>query len=47
MGHFVLFPKEKAKTDRRASRRDESEGQGRKRNGNERKETEQITRAVA
>ena len=32
VSHFVLPPKERAKTDRRDSRGDEREGQGRKEN---------------
>ena len=31
MGHFVSSPREREKRDRRDSRRDESEGQGKKR----------------
>ena len=42
--HFVLSPTEREKRDRRDSRRDEREGQGRKRNRNEGEETEEITR---
>ena len=42
MGHFVLSPGERDKRDRRDSRGDDREGQGRKRNMNERKETEGI-----
>ena len=32
VGHFVSSPREREKTDRRVSRGDKSEGQGRKRN---------------
>ena len=42
VGHFMSSPKEREKRDRRDSRRDETEGQGRKRNMNERAETEEI-----
>ena len=41
-GHFVLSPREREKRDRRDSRRDEREGQGRKRNRNESEETNEI-----
>ena len=41
-GHFVSSPREREKRDRRDSRGDESRGQGRKRNRNESKETEEI-----
>ena len=41
-GHFVLSPREREKTDRRDSRRDEREGLGRKRYRNESEETEEI-----
>ena len=41
VGHFVLSPREKEKTDRRDSRVDEREGQGRKRKMNESEETEE------
>ena len=34
-GHFVSSPREREKRDRRESRGDEREGQGRKRNRNE------------
>ena len=34
VGHFVLSPREREKRDRRDSRGDEREGQGRKRNSN-------------
>ena len=40
VGHFVSSPREREKRDRRDSRRDEREEQGRKRNINEREETE-------
>ena len=40
MGHFVSSPREREKRDRRDSRRDKREGQGRKRNRNESEETE-------
>ena len=36
VGHFVSSPKEREKRDRRDSRGDEREGQGRKRNRDER-----------
>ena len=39
VGHFVSSPREREKRDRRDSRRDEREGQGRKRNRNESEET--------
>ena len=39
VGHFVLSPREREKRD---SRRDESEGQGRKRYRNESEKTEEI-----
>ena len=39
MGHFVPSPKESEKRDRRDYRGDEREGQGRKRNRNEKEET--------
>ena len=42
VGHFVSSPREREKRDRRDSRRDEREGQGRKRNRNESGETEEI-----
>ena len=42
VGHCVLSPREKEKKDRRDSKGDEREGQGRKRNWNEREETEEI-----
>ena len=42
VGHFVSSPREREKRDRRDSRRDEREGQGRKRNRNESVETEEI-----
>ena len=42
VGHFVSFPREKKKRDRRDSRGDEREGQGRERNMNESEETEEI-----
>ena len=44
MGHFVLSPRERKKRQRRDSRRDERDGQGRKRNRNESEKTEEITR---
>ena len=40
--HFVSSPREGEKRDRRDSRGDKKEGQGRKRNRNESKETEEI-----
>ena len=40
VGHFVSSPREREKIDRRDSRRDEREGQGRKRNRNESEETD-------
>ena len=42
VGHFVLSPREREKSDRRDSQRDEREEQGRKRNRNESEETEEI-----
>ena len=42
VGHFVSSPRERVKKDRRDSRGDEREGQGRKRNKNESEETEDI-----
>ena len=42
VGHSVSSLREREKRDRRDSRRDEREGQGRKRNRNESKETEEI-----
>ena len=42
MGRFVSSPREREKRDRRDSRRNEREGQGRKRKWNESKETEEI-----
>ena len=42
MGHFVLSPREREKRDRRDSREDEREGQGRKRKMNGSVETEEI-----
>ena len=42
VGHFVSSPREREKTDRTDSRRDEREGHGRKRNTNESEETEEI-----
>ena len=41
MGHFVSSPREGEKKDKRDSRGDEREGQGRKRNRNESEETGQ------
>ena len=38
VGHFVSTPREREKKDRRGSRGDEREGQGRKRNRNESEE---------
>ena len=37
VGHYVSSPREREKRDRRDSRRDEREGQGRERNMNESK----------
>ena len=42
VGHFVSSPKESEKRDRRDIRGDDRDGQGRKRNGNESEETEEI-----
>ena len=42
VGHFVLPHRESGKRDRRDSRGDERDGQGRKRNRNESEETEEI-----
>ena len=41
-GHFVSSPREREKRDRRDSRRDEREGQGRKRNRSESEEIEET-----
>ena len=42
VGHFVLSPREREKRDRRDGRGHKREGQGRKKNKNEIKETEEI-----
>ena len=42
VGHFVSSPREREKRNRRDSRRDEREGQVRKRNRNESEEAEEI-----
>ena len=42
VGHFLSSPREREKGDRRDSRGDEREGQGRKRNRNESEEIEEI-----
>ena len=42
VGQFVSSPGEREKRDRRDSRGDEREGQGRKRNMNESEETDEI-----
>ena len=42
VGHFVSSPREREKRDRRDSRRDEREGQGRKRNRNESEDIAEI-----
>ena len=42
VGHFLSSPREREKRDRRDSRRNEWEGQGRKRNMSESEETEEI-----
>ena len=42
VGHFVSSPREREKKDRGDSRGDLREGQGRKKNKNESKETEEI-----
>ena len=42
VGHFVSSPRERKKIERRDSRGDEREGQGRKRNRNESEGTEEI-----
>ena len=42
VGHFVSSPREREKKDRRDSRRDESEGHGRKRNRSESEETDET-----
>ena len=42
VGHFVSSPREREKYDRRDSRGDEREEQGRKRNRNETEETGEI-----
>ena len=44
MGHFVSSPREREKRDRRDSRGDEREGQGRKITRNESKETEETSK---
>ena len=41
-GHFVLSLREREKRDRRDSRGDKREGQGRKRNWNESEEIEEM-----
>ena len=41
-GHFVSSPREREKRDTRDSRRDEREGQGRKRNRSESEKIEEI-----
>ena len=41
VGHFVLSSREREKRDRRGSRGDDREGQGRKRNRNESEEIEE------
>ena len=42
VGHFVSSPREREKKNRRDSREDKREGQGRKRNMNESEEKEEI-----
>ena len=42
VGHFVSSPREREKRERGYSRGDLREGQGRKKNRNESKETEEI-----
>ena len=42
VGHFMSAPREREKSDRRVSTRDEKEEQRRKRNRNESAETEEI-----
>ena len=42
VSHFVSSPREREKIDRRDSRRDEREGQGRNKNRSESVETEEI-----
>ena len=42
VGHFMSSPREREKRDRRDSRGDEREGQGRNSNRNESEETEEI-----
>ena len=42
VGHFAFSPRERKKSDRRDSRGGVREGQGRKRNRNEREKTEEI-----
>ena len=42
VGRFVSSPREREKRDRRDSRRDKREGQGRKKNRNEREVIEEI-----
>ena len=43
-GHFVSSPREREKRDRRDSRRDQREGQGRKRNRSESVELEETSK---
>ena len=47
VGHFESSPREREKNDRRDSRGDEREGQGRKWNWNESEETEQIRHSLS
>ena len=42
MGHFVSSPRQREKNDRRDSKGDEREGQGRQRNQYESEETDEI-----
>ena len=44
-GHFMLFPREREKRDRRDSTGDEKAVQGRKENRNESEETEEIKKS--
>ena len=47
VGHFVSSPRVREKRDRRKSRGDEREGQGRKKKMNESEETEEIKTSPA
>ena len=47
VGHFVSSPREREKSDRRDSGRDEREEEGRKRNRNQSEETEEIKHSLS